>query len=128
MTIEEKIQVVKEYKTSALAALNSYLDRIYDLTDKYFNEDGTLKEGLTRDEKLETFLLELKADAKKYEDVRKKIIDEDFNLSLKEINLIALSFVYVQTSWEKMINNLNAAIENTKLIISQLMDKKKLKI
>ena len=124
MTIEEKIQVVKEYKTSALAALNSYLDRIYDFTDKYFNEDGTLKEGLTRDEKLETFLLELKADAKKYEDVRKKIIDEDFNLSLKEINLIALSFVYVQTSWEKMINNLNAAIENTKLIISQLMDKK----
>ena len=124
MTIEEKIQVVKEYKTSALAALNSYLDRIYDLTDKYFNEDGTLKEGLTRDEKLETFLLELKADAKKYEDVRKKIIDEDFNLSLKEINLIALSFVYVQTSWEKMINYLNAAIENTKLIISQLMDKK----
>lgn len=124
MTIEEKIQVVKEYKTSALAALNSYLDRIYDLTDKYFNEDGTLKEGLTRDEKLETFLLELKADTKKYEDVRKKIIDEDFNLSLKEINLIALSFVYVQTSWEKMINNLNAAIENTKLIISQLMDKK----
>ena len=124
MTIEEKIQIIKEYKTSALAALNSYLDRIYDLTDKYFNEDGTLKEGLTRDEKLETFLLELKADAKKYEDVRKKIIDEDFNLSLKEINLIALSFVYVQTSCEKMINNLNAAIENTKLIISQLMDKK----
>ena len=124
MTIEEKIQIIKEYKTSALAALNSYLDRIYDLTDKYFNEDGTLKEGLTRDEKLETFLLELKADTKKYEDVRKKIIDEDFNLSLKEINLIALSFVYVQTSWEKMINNLNAAIENTKLIISQLMDKK----
>lgn len=124
MTIEEKIQVIKEYKTSALAALNSYLDRIYDLTDKYFNEDGTLKEGLTRDEKLETFLLELKADANKYEDVRKKIIDEDFNLSLKEINLIALSFVYVQTSWEKMINNLNTAIENTKLIISQLMDKK----
>lgn len=124
MTIEEKIQVIKEYKTSALAALNSYLDRIYDLTDKYFNEDGTLKEGLTRDEKLETFLLELKADANKYEDVRKKIIDEDFNLSLKEINLIALSFVYVQTSWEKMINNLNTAIENTKLIISQLIDKK----
>lgn len=124
MTIEGKIQVVKEYKTTALAALNSYLDRIYDLTDKYFNEDGTLKEGLTRDEKLETFLLELKADAKKYEDVRKKIIDEDFNLSLKEINLIALSFVYVQTSWEKIINNLNAAIENTKLIISQLMDEK----
>lgn len=124
MTIEEKIQVVKEYKTTTLAALNSYLDRIYDLTDKYFNEDETLKEGLTRDEKLETFLLELKADAKKYEDVRKKIIDEDFNLSLKEINLIALSFVYVQTSWEKMNNNLNKAIQDTKLIISQLMDKK----
>ena len=124
MTIEEKIQIIKEYKTSVLAALNSYLDCIYDLTDKYFNENGTLKEGLTHDEKLEAFLLELKSDAKKYEDIRKKIVDEDFNLSLKEINLIALSFVYVQTSWEKMIDNLNASITNIKLIISQLMEKK----
>ena len=97
---------------------------VYDLTDKYFNENGTLKEGLTHDEKLETFLLELKSDAKKYEDIRKKIIDEDFNLSLREINLIALSFVYVQTSWEKMIDNLNASITNIKLIVSQLMEKK----
>lgn len=124
MTIEEKIQVVKEYKTSTLSALNSYLDRIYDLTDKYFNEDGTLKEGLTRDEKLEKFLLELKEDTKKYEAVRRKIIDEDYNLSLKEINLIALSFVYVQTSWEKQVENLNTAIKDIKQIISQLMEKK----
>lgn len=124
MTIEEKIQIIKNYKSSAVAALNSYLDRIYNLTDKYFNEDNTLKEGLTEDTKLETFLLELKKDASNYEEVRRKLIDDNFDLSLKEINFIALSFVYVQTSWEKQVENLNRSIKDIKQIISQLMEKK----
>lgn len=124
MAIEEKIQIIKNYKSSAVAALNSYLDRIYDLTDKYFNEDNTLKEGLTEDTKLETFLLELKKDASNYEEVRRKLIDDNFDLSLKEINFIALSFVYVQTSWEKQVENLNRSIKDIKQIISQLMEKK----
>lgn len=123
MTIEEKIQIIKNYKSSAVAALNSYLDRIYDLTDKYFNEDNTLKEGLTEDTKLETFLLELKKDASNYEEVRRKLIDDNFDLSLKEINFIALSFVYVHTSWEKQVENLNRSIKDIKQIISQLMEK-----
>lgn len=124
MAIEEKIRIIKNYKSSAVAALNSYLDRIYDLTDKYFNEDNTLKEGLTEDTKLETFLLELKKDASNYEEVRRKLIDDNFDLSLKEINFIALSFVYVQTSWEKQVENLNRSIKDIKQIISQLMEKK----
>lgn len=124
MTTKEKIQIIKDYKSSAVAALNSYLDRIYDLTDKYFNEDNTLKKGLTKDIKLETFLLELKKDASNYEEVRRKLIDDNFDLSLKEINFIALSFVYVQTSWEKQVENLNTAIKDIKQIISQLMEKK----
>lgn len=124
MAIEEKIQIIKNYKSSAVAALNSYLDRIYNLTDKYFNEDNTLKEGLTEDTKLETFLLELKKDASNYEEVRRKLIDDNFDLSLKEINFIALSFVYVQTSWEKQVENLNRSIKDIKQIISQLMEKK----
>lgn len=124
MTTKEKIQIIKDHKSSAVAALNSYLDRIYDLTDKYFNEDNTLKEGLTKDTKLETFLLELKKDANNYEEVRRKLIDDNFDLSLKEINFIALSFVYVQISWEKQVENLNTAIKDIKQIISQLMEKK----
>ena len=122
--MEEKIQIIKENRDAAIAALNSYLDKIYGLTDQYFTSDGILKEGLTKDEKLEKFLLELKEDASKYETVRRKIIDEDYNLSLIDINHIALAFTYVSATWQTMIKNLTKAIEETKPIVSKLMEKK----
>lgn len=122
--MEEKIQLIKENKDAAVAALNSYLDKIYDLTDKYFTEDNQLKEGLTKDEKLEKFLMELKNDASKYESVRRKLLDENYDLSLKEINYVALAFTYVSTTWQTMIKNLTKAIEETKPIVSKLMEKK----
>ena len=122
--MEEKIQLIRENKDAAVAALNSYLDKIYDLTDKYFTEDNQLKEGLTKDEKLEKFLMELKNDAYKYESVRRKLLDENYDLSLKEINYVALAFTYVSTTWQTMIKNLTKAIEETKPIVSKLMEKK----
>ena len=122
--MEEKIQLIKENKDAAVAALNSYLDKIYNLTDQYFTEDNQLKEGLTKDEKLEKFLMELKNDASKYESVRRKLIDENYDLSLKEINYVALAFTYVSTTWQTMIKNLTKAIEETKPIVSKLMEKK----
>lgn len=122
--MEEKIQIIKENRDAAVAALNSYLDKIYGLTDQYFTSDGILKEGLTKDERLEKFLLELKEDASKYESVRRKIIDEDYNLSLIDINHVALAFTYVSATWQTMIKNLTKAIEETKPIVSKLMEKK----
>ena len=122
--MEEKIQLIKENKDAAVAALNSYLDKIYTLTDQYFTKDNKLKEGLTKDEKLEKFLIELRNDASKYESVRRKLIDENYDLSLKEINYVALAFTYVSATWQTMIKNLTKAIEETKLIVSKLMEKK----
>ena len=122
--MEEKIQLIKENKNAAIAALNSYLDKIYNLTDQYFTEDNQLKEGLTKDEKLEKFLIELKNDASKYESVRRKLIDENYDLSLKEINYVALAFTYVSATWQTMIKNLTKAIEETKSIVFKLMEKK----
>ena len=121
--MEEKIQLIKENKDAAVAALNSYLDKIYNLTDQYFTEDNQLKEGLTKDEKLEKFLIELRNDASKYESIRRKLIDENYDLSLKEINYVALAFTYVSATWQTMIKNLTKAIEETKPIVSKLMEK-----
>ena len=122
--MEEKIQLIKENKDAAVAALNAYLDKIYNLTDQYFTEDNQLKEGLTKDEKLEKFLMELKNDASKYESIRRKLLDENYDLSLKEINYVALAFTYVSATWQTMIKNLTKAIEETKPIVSKLMEKK----
>ena len=33
--MEKKLSLIKENRDAAIAAINSYLDRVYDLTDKY---------------------------------------------------------------------------------------------
>lgn len=118
----EKINLIRDNRDAAIAALNVYLDKIYKLTDDYF-EDGKLKEGLTHDTKLEKFILELRDDANKFESVRRKLIDNDFNLSLEEVNYIALGFVYMAESWRSQIKNLTLAVEQAQAITKVLMAK-----
>lgn len=118
----EKINLIRDNRDAAIAALNAYLDKIYNLTDSYF-DNGVLKKELTPDEKLQNFLLELRDDAQKFESVRRKIIENDFNLSLKEINYVALAFTYLSESWQNQIKNLTTAREQAQQIIKTLMSK-----
>lgn len=118
----EKINLIRDNREDAIAALNVYLDKIYTLTDDYF-ENGRLKEGLTPNAKLEKFILELRADADKFESVRRKLINNDFNLSLEEVNYVALGFVYIAESWQSQIKNLTLAVEQAQTIIKTLMAK-----
>lgn len=122
--MEKKLSLIKENKDAAVAAINSYLDRVYDLTDKYFNEDLSLKEGLTPDEKVERFIRELRSDCVKYESVRQKLINSDFNLSLYEINLVGLSFMYVAQIWKQQIEMLTKAKSEAENIVQSLLAKK----
>ena len=118
----EKINLIRDNRDAAIAALNVYLDKIYKLTEDYF-EDGKLKEGLSSDAKLEKFILELRDDATKFESVRRKLIDNDFNLSLEEVNYVALGFVYMAKSWQSQIKNLTLAVEQARTITKTLMAK-----
>lgn len=118
----EKINLIRDNRDAAIAALNVYLDKIYKLTEDYF-EDGKLKEGLSSDAKLEKFILELRDDATKFESVRRKLIDNDFNLSLEEVNYVALGFVYMAESWQSQIKNLTLAVEQARTITKTLMAK-----
>lgn len=115
-----KIYLIRDNRDAAIAALNNYLDRIYKLTEDYF-EDGKLKEGLTPDEKIEKFVLELYHDAEKYENVRRKLINNDFNLSLIEINHVALAFVYMVERWKNEVKLLSNTITQANDIIKVLM-------
>lgn len=129
--MEEKIKCIQENKDSAIAALNTYLDSIYNLTDKYFNREivdgktvSTLKEGLTPDEKAEKYILELENDAKEYESVRAKISSDDFNLSLAEIARVGLAYVYVGLLFEKQLVAIKEAQTKTLKIIDILQKEK----
>lgn len=121
--MKEKINLIKEHIEDSVAALNAYLDKMYAFTDKYFNEEGKLLENLEKDEKLESFLIRTRKDITKYEKVRKKLINKNFDLTLKEINLIALSFLYCKESWKRQIESLQIAVEQGEKLIKKLMDK-----
>lgn len=120
-----KLDLIKENKEPAIAALNSYLDAIYNLTDKYFDDNGNLYFFLSKDKKVLDFIEETRKDALKYEKVRRKLIDNDFNLSLYEINLIGLSFFHSFKTMYAEIENLTKALNEVEKIWKQLLAKEK---
>lgn len=117
--MKKKIELIKEYKPSILAAINSYLDNVYNLTDKHF-KDGKLKGRLDEDEKLEAFILSIRNDTEKYEALRRKILDEDFDLSLKEINLVAIALMFISNCWKTQIEELTKAKGEIDKLFKQL--------
>lgn len=133
MSLDTKIQVIKEEKESAILALTLYLDSIYNMTDKFFDNmiqevDGeekvvrVLKEGLVKDEKLENFIKELNNDCSEYEKVRRKVQNDDFNLSLQEISRIGLAFTYAGAITQKKIEENQKALAQINKIIKTLME------
>lgn len=123
MTLQEKQTLIKENKEAAISAFNVYLDSIYDLTDDFFDEEGNFQNFLSKDEKLENFIKSLRSNTDDYEKVRKKLINNDFNLSLFEINIVMLSFYYVNEKWKKQIEQLEIARNEIQKIINSLIEK-----
>lgn len=133
MSIETKIEKIKAEKESAIEALNLYLDSIYNMTDKFFDNqiqevDGekkvvrVLKEGLEPDEKIEGFVKELNSDASAYEKVRGKLLSDDFNLSLTEIARIGLAFTFAGIVIQKRVEESQKALAQIKATIDVLME------
>lgn len=123
MTLAEKRKLVEKNRDPTLQALNVYLDKQYALTDKYFKDNKLIKDFF-KDKKLEKFIFEVREDCKKYEDARRKILDNQYEeLSLADINYIALAFSFIMISWKEQIKNLNKATEELSPIIKGLLSK-----
>lgn len=106
--MEEKIKLVLDNKDAALAAVESYLDKMYDLTSMFLNE-GELKEGLPRDEKAESFIKSLLDDEKNLESIRRKLIDFPDTLDIVDVNRIGLAFFFCSENLRKQSEQLAAA-------------------
>ena len=119
-----KIELIKQYKETAIAALNSCLDSMYNLTDKYFDKEGKMLPLPERNATVENFIQEVRADTQKYESVRRKLIDENFDLSLYEINLVALSFNFTIETMKKQVENLTLTTEVLSDLVAALNAKK----
>ena len=82
----KQLKTIKEYHTAIIAGINFYIDKVYDLKDAYFNDDNSLKDGLTKDEKLELYINGLDNDIQKYEAIKNKLVNKNFgDLSAYEI-------------------------------------------
>jgi len=81
-----------------------------------------LKEGLEPDEKIEGFVKELNSDASAYENVRGKLLSDDFNLSLTEIARIGLAFTFAGIVIQKRVEESQRALAQIKTTIDVLME------
>lgn len=127
MDLNEKRKVVEENHEAIYAALTTYLDKVYNLTDKFFEEDGKhLKKELLSDrldEKLEDFIISSREEASKLEKVRSKIGKRDFELSLVEINYAGLALTYVIQCWINQIDLLGHAKDDAEGLVKKLFEK-----
>ena len=123
MTLEEKREIVVKNKDPALAALEAVSDRIYDLTDPLLNDNdkGNIMTAKIGNYDAQQFVKTLRDDSSKYESIRGKLLSGDFNLSLAEINYVALAFHFCAENMRGQINSLNKAIELSEAIVKDLM-------
>lgn len=121
MTLEQKREIIIKNKDPALAALEAVADRIYNLTDPLLdNEERIVTEKIGNYDAQE-FVKTLRNDSSKYEKIRQKLLSGDFNLSLTEINYVALAFHYSITRMRGLIVSFNKAIDLSEQLVKDLM-------
>ena len=115
MTLEEKREIVSENKDVSIAALNAVLDRIYDLKDMR-------EQRKTTESEMEVKLFdELEYDSSKYENVRAKLLKSDFNLSLAEINYVALAYYFCAENIKQQVELMDKARQMSLDMVKDLM-------
>ena len=119
MSNEHKIELIKEHQSDSIAGINALLDRLYELKE-YTNEHSEIKTELEADDQWKNYILGMVKDITKYEKLRQKLINGDFNFTTVEINDIALIYFYLQTSWTKQIEMLEKAKDEAGNLFKEL--------
>lgn len=123
MTLEDKIKIIEENRSPAIAALDSIIDLSNDMYGYFFDENtNVLKDGLQRDEKAENFIKEIKSDVAMYENLRSRLAQNDFNLSPAEVASVALTFYFAAERMKQEIVQLEKAISMSEKIFKDLSE------
>lgn len=108
--MEKKIEIIKQNKDVIIQSINKYLDKIYDIKDTFFGENGKLKQGLERDEQVEKFISDLNSNiAPNLEVARRKLLDNNYELNSKDFAYIKAALIYIYGVWEIQIKELTEA-------------------
>lgn len=118
LSLSEKNETIFNNKDIIVASIKLYLDKLYELTENSFDENGNLNPGLTPDEGFENFVKSLKDDQAKYEEVLKRV-KADESLSTSEADLVGLALFYTSARAKQNIQ----ALEQTRSTVQNLYNK-----
>ncbi len=128
MTLEQKQNLIKEHKADTLAALGSYITHVYDISNPFYDKNGELitdykdeKISLKENEEMTKFISNFRNHIKEFELIEDKIKQDNFNLSLLEINRIAIIFEYMTEIFKKQLTQTQIAIDECKKIHDSLV-------
>lgn len=112
MTLEEKIEIIKQNKDACIAALEAVLDTLYNVTDPVWqvDKDGNLDLGL-KDKKALAQAISLREDINKYDPIRLKLKADNFELDVKEVAYISIAFFFCGERARNQIKSMEKAKE-----------------
>lgn len=112
MTLEEKIEVIKQNKEACIAALEAVIDTLLNVTDPVWqvDKDGNLDLGI-KDERALSMAISLREDVNKYDPIRLKLKANNFNLSVKEVAYISIAFFFCGERARNQLKSIEKAKE-----------------
>lgn len=112
MTLEEKIEVIKQNKEACIAALEAVIDTLLNVTDPVWqvDKDGNLDLGI-KDEKALGIAISLREDVNKYDPIRLKLKANNFDLSVKEVAYISIAFFFCGERARNQLKSIEKAKE-----------------
>lgn len=108
----QRNEIIEQEREETLTCINAYLDKMYEVVEGYKSFGKT-----SDNEKIEDFITSLEEETEKFEGLRRKVINKE-ELDIYEINLTAMAYMYVISSFRTISDTYKDKAENLEKILN----------
>ena len=118
MTFNEKVNTIKKWKDPIVTALNMVLDSYYELIVNYTKgaDHSSVELNKNLPEDLAPLIKDIKSDIDKYNEIRRKLLADDFSVTPLEVGYINNALLFAIVRFDKIIDYTTNARDITKTI------------
>ncbi|MBP5773903.1 MAG: hypothetical protein J6W35_07510 [Eubacterium sp.] len=118
MTFNEKVNTIKKWKDPIVTALNMVLDSYYELIINYTEgaDHSSAKLNKNLPEDLAPLIKDIKSDIDKYNEIRRKLLADDFSVTPLEVGYINNALTFAMIKFDKIIDYTTNARDIAKTI------------
>lgn len=118
MTFNEKVNTIKKWKDPIVTALNMVLDSYYELIVNYTEgaDHSSTKLNKNLPEDLAPLIKDIKSDIDKYNEIRRKLLADDFSVTPLEVGYINNALTFAMIRFDKIIDYTTNARDIAKTI------------